>query len=263
MKTRHYMLLGAAALMLAGSFFLPNAVAAVTDMRRFDNLLMVDSQSISFEVAQELSLLERIALAANSNTEFLPLKTGNVMDTEAAADRVFLELERFAGSSPWKADFTEYLIEESTASLVIDTMIPSLNMIVWEFTLSDPSENEVMVIIDDETGVILRMVYKWKLFNFTPSDKEASGLPALPGLTEPSSRSDLTDEERHEVAQALADMMRAYYGQPVELGDYLYSENLSWYRADISDATGLVIPMYGVIRPTGFTINERVRRDQA
>jgi len=51
--------------------------------------------------------------------------------------------------------------------------------------------------------------------------------------------------------------MTAYYGFDVELADYQFSGSLSYYKAEIIDG-GLVVPMYGVVRATGFTINERV-----
>jgi len=239
MKIRYYLSLSAAVVILAGSFFLPNAVAGVTDMRRLDNLAMIDSDRISFEASPDLSLLERIALAANSNTEKLPLKTGNAMDVEAAKERALQELERFYSRDAFRFEFSEHIVEESTASLVIDTMEPALNMIVWELILVDPSENVLTVTIDDETGVILRLVHR--LVN---ADQQIAA-SAL-------------DDELHMTAQMLADMMTAYYGLTVELGDYLFSGHLSYYRADISDRRGLIIPMYGVVRASSFTMNERV-----
>jgi len=250
MKTRHYLLLAAVALILIGSFLLPNAVAGVTDLRTFDNLVIVDSQSVSFAVSPELSLIERITLAANSNTEFLPLKTGNVLDADLAEERAFRELERFWSRSVWSVDFGDCTVEESGASLIIDTEIPALNMVVWELTLSDTSENTVIVTIDDETGVILRLVCRWKLGSISQIKSDPP---------DPAGLSDLSDEERHDFAQSIADLMASYYRLPIELADYLYSESLSWYRTDVLDATtGQVISMYGVVRSTGFTMNEQV-----
>ena len=239
MKFRYYLILGAAAVILAGSFFLPNAVAGVTDMRRLDNLAMVASERISFEAAPDLSLLERIALASNSNTENLPLKTGNAMDEEAAKEKALQELERFYSQDAFRFEIRELAVEESTASLVIDTMEPALNMIVWELVLADPSENIVTVTIDDETGVILRLVHR-----LASAESQAISRPL--------------DDELHTTAQMLVDMMTAYYGLAVELGDYLFSGSLSYYRADVTDRRGVIIPMYGVVRARSFTMNERV-----
>ena len=246
MKIRHYLIFGAAALVLAASFFLPDAVAGVTDMRRFDNLIIVDTQSVSFDAAPELGLLDRLAIAANTSTESLPLKTGNVMDGDAAAECAFQELERFSRLSPWETDFDSYVVEESAASLMIDTMIPTLNMVVWDLTLTDPSENTIMVTVDDEMGVILRLVVRLKAGSITTTGAKSSDTPA------PS------DMELFNVAKALTEMMTDYYGLPVELADYLFSETFSYYKAEISDSRVHNIPMYGVISANRFTMNERV-----
>ena len=246
MKLKHYLLLGAAVLVLTGSFFLPDAVAGVTDMRRFDNLIILDTQSIIFDPAPELSLLDRLLIAANTSTESLPLKTGNVMDGDAATECVFRELERFSRLSPWDVDYSSYVVEESSASLMIDTMIPTLNMVVWDLTLTDTSDNTILVTVDDEMGVILRLVVRWRSGNINMTGSVPSGASA------PS------DAELYNVALILAEMMTDYYGLPVELADYLFSETFSYYKAEIADSRISSIPMYGIIRANGFTMNERV-----
>jgi len=246
MKIRHYLVFGAAALVLAASFFLPNAVAGVTDMRRFDNLIITDTQSISLDATPELSLIDRLALAGNTSTESLPLKTGNAMDNDAAVECVYRELERFSRLSPWKVDFGTFVAEEGAASLMIDTMIPALNMVVWDFTLTDPSDNALMVTIDDEMGVILRLVFRWRIGNLGQAGTGGSDSSAP------------TDAELFAIASSLTEMMTDYYGQPVELADYLFSETFSYYKAEISGGRDHAIPLYGVVRMTGFTMNERV-----
>jgi len=233
-------------MVLVGSFFLPNAVAEVTDMRRFDNLILIDTQSIRFDSAPELSLLDRLLIAANTSTESLPLKTGNVMDGDAAAECVLRELERFSRLSPWDVDYSGYAVEESTASLMIDTMIPTLNMVVWDLTLTDTSDNTIMVTVDDEMGIILRLVVRWRSGNVTMTGADSSG------ASTPS------DAELYNVAQVLTEMMTDYYGLHVELADYLFSETFSYYKAEIADSRISSIPMYGIIRANGFTMNERV-----
>jgi hypothetical protein len=52
-------------------------------------------------------------------------------------------------------------------------------------------------------------------------------------------------------------MMGAYYGLPVALADFHYSGGLAYYRADLSSG-GHVAQMFGVVRASNFTINERV-----
>jgi len=242
-KIRRNLMIIAAALILICSFFLPNAVAGVTDMRRLDSLTMIDSQSISFDFASELSLPERLALAASPNTERLPVITGNSMNEEAAATRAARELARFFRGAEFGPDYHDLSIADGSAALIIDTVAPSQNMIVWEFDMYDPVGNSVNVTIDDETGAIVRLIY-------IMSDR--IGFRATWESTRMA-----TDRQLFSVAQSLTEMMAEYYGITVELSDYQYSGDLSYYRADI-ESGGLVVPMYGVVRATNFTMNERL-----
>jgi len=244
MKIWHYLILIAVAVLLVGSFFLPNAVAGVTDSKRLENLIMVDSQSISFDSAPELDLPERLTLIANPNTEILPLKTGNAMDADAAKLRINQELERLFLGSPFQFDFRGHTVEESLASLVIDSKVPTHNMIVWELVLIDSSENSVTATLDDETGLILKLIYKL-------------GNKGNAIIVTGSS-----DDAFYSAAQSLAEMMKKYYGFPVTLADYEYSKKLAYYRADLFGG-GRVIPMYGAVRASSFTINERGGRRQS
>ena len=246
MKIWHYLLLVAASLSLIGFFFLPNAVAGITDSRRMDSLIMVDSQSTSFDTAAELALPERIALAANPQTEILPMKTGKAMDADTAKERVDRELARLFYNSPFRFDFNGYTVEESAAALVIDAAVPTLNMMIWELMLQDRSENTVTVALDDETGLILRLIYRFG------GDRDDFLVEA--GANDPS------DDAFYPTARSLAEMMREYYGLAVTLADYELGGNssMAYYRADLFGGNR-IIPMYGVVRATSFTINERLK----
>jgi len=242
MKVRHYLLLAAVAFSLIGSVFLPNVVAAVMDSRQLDNLIMIDSQSISFAEAPELSLPERIALVASPETDILPLKTGNFMDFDTAKNRANDELIRFFRDSPFQFDFSSYRVEEDKTELVIDTTVHSLNMIVWEFVLIDDFENTVIVSIDDETGTILKLIYRLGSLNRFFTWTGARGL---------------SDDDFYSTAESLAEMMREYYELPIILADYHLSGSIAYYKANLFGQNRL-IPMFGVVRATSFTINERI-----
>ena len=216
----------------------------MTDLRRLDNLAMIDSQSISFEAVPELSLPERISLVASPATEILPLKAGNAMGLDAAEERVVRELERFFRTGPFEFDFTGDIEVEGTAALIIDSEVPILNMIIWEFDVFDSAGNVVTVTLDDETGVILKMIYRrWRTGSYM-SDNRNSFMAVA------------TDEELHSAAQSLADMMADYYRALILLADYEFSGSLSYYRADLYTGEA-VVPMFGVVRAISFTINER------
>jgi len=241
------LVLGAASLALIGSLFLPNAVAGITDSNKLNNIIMIDSQRISFDTAPELGLPDRIALISDSGTEILPLNSGNVMDEESASGRAINELEGFFRGGPYSFGFRTCKTEECVAAFVINMNDPSVNMIVWELTLIDAQENTALVTIDDETGVILKIIYR-------PASKNQNSNTA-----NNSQQQDLTDSQLYSNAETLSELMKAYYGLNIILGDYHYSGSFSYYRADLSDS-GRVIPMFGVVRPAGFTMNERVTR---
>ena len=241
MGLRHYLLLSVAVLLLVGSFFLPSAVAMVTDLGRLDNLIMIDSQSVGVHSTQELAKTERIALAASPNTEILSLKTGNEMGIDEAKETTSKELANFFGDGPFQFDFSEYTVVEGVAALIIDAKVPTLNMIVWEFALVDRLGNTVTVMIDDETGMILKLIYGYGDMNDYPNATESQGS---------------LDEQFYATARSLTEAMKEYYGLLVTLADYEFSDSMAYYKAEIISGNR-IIPMYGVVRATSFTMNER------
>ena len=244
-KIRRGLTLGAASLLLLGSFFLPNAVAGIADSGRFENLIMIDSQSISFDSAPELGIPDRIALIANSGAEIMPLISGNAMDEEKAGATAIREFTRLLLGGPFDFDFRTCKVEECASAFVIDTVNPSLNMIVWELTLSDAPDNKAILTVDDETGMILKIILRQAVRNQnTAAENNAS-------------QQSLTNEELLKNALSLTELMKEYYSLPIILGDYYFNGSYSYYRADLPDG-GRVIPMFGVVRSTGFTMNERV-----
>jgi len=245
MKIKRYILLGMAVLLLVGSLFLPDAVAGVTDSRRLNNITLIDSQSIVFEALPTLSLSERLELAANPNTEMVAWKSGNKMDAEAAEERAIRELIRFFRGSTFEFNSKDFLVEDSAAVFIIDPQTPTVNLIVWELTLVDSNENIANIIIDDETGYIMKIVFRQGRPN-----QNAPGMNGAPAATG-------TDEELHATALHLTELMSDYYGLSISLADYHFSGSISYYRADIRDH-GRIIPMFGVVRSSSFTMNERV-----
>jgi len=246
MKLSRGLVLGAAVLALLGCFFLPNVVAGITDSRRLDSLSTIDSQRVSFDSVPELSLRERIILASSSNTEVAVLRTGNVMDVTTANEVSIRELISFFHEvGPSVFDFERCKVDEATALLVIDSLIPSLYMIIWEFVFSDPYGASISVALDDETGVILRMVYK-----------RGSGNPLFEGVY-PAVLPEPSDEVFYAAVLHLTELMTEYYGLPVVLADYDYGGTVAYYRADILFGD-VAVHTYGVVRISDYTINERV-----
>ena len=246
MKPKYILLLSAAALVLIGSFFLPTAVAGITDSRKLNNLITIDSQSISFNSAPELDIPERLALLASPATELLALKTGQVMSHVTVGDRVIAELGRFFRGGPFAFYYDKQIVEECAAAFLIDSENPSVNLIVWELTLSDSLGNSTNVIVDDETGTILKLIYRWE-----------SGSVLFPGGINNAPNPGLSDEELSAAALSLSEMMSNYYGAAVTLADYQFSGSLAYYRADMPNGAE-VISMFGVMRSNSFTMNEKL-----
>ena len=238
------LVLSAMALLLVGSFLLPNAVAGITDSSRLNNITTIDSQSIVVDSTPALSLPERIALTANPNAELLAWRSGNNMDAEAAERRAVLELARFLRGGSFVFDFHNCSVDESSAVFIIDPEIPTLSMVVWELTLVDAGENTAILTIDDETGVILKIIYKQARQN-----GNGTGAGSAPVVSS-------TDENLHAAALELIGLMEEYYHLTIILADYYFRSSLSYYRADIPGHNP-VVRMFGVVRATSFTMNER------
>lgn len=251
MKIKNILPAAAGALALIGSFFLPNAVAAITDSRRLDNYAMVDSQRISFDATPELALPERIALVANPNAEFLALKTGQAMTFDIASERAVEALESFFSGGCFPFVFSAQVVKECVAMFAIDSENPSVNMIIWEMTMTDRYGNETALTIDDETGAILKIIY-WCVETISPFSGAPDDMHFPDNAEKPENSLDAT-------ALRLSYLISAYYGElglTAALADYQFSGSLAYYRADVSGEDE-VIPMYGVVRATGFTMNER------
>jgi len=242
MKPRHYVALIIAALVVIASFFMPNAVAHITDMRRLDNLTRVDSEFIRLEAAPYLTISERLALAGNSNTNTMPLTTGLTMDSVEASAVARREITRFFSGGGFTLNYMTSTISDGIASFIIDRDQPSLYMIIWEFEMVDDLGNSVIAIIDDATGIIMRLIYR-----------QGNGGRNLIDVPENTS----TDEMLFIAARALAYMMNRYYELYVILADYNFATTLAFYRADVTEGSN-VIPLYGVVRASSFTMNERV-----
>ena len=235
-------MIAAAAAVLVVCFFMPNIVAAVTDAATIDSLVTTESRTINVETKLDLGIPERIALVANRNVETLPINTGRAMDAAQAESKAKAELTAFftlsaagqgaAGPFGFAPESSE--AEEGGAVFIVNTDDPSVNMVIWEFTLKDSTGNKMKITLDDETGVILKLIY-------------ASETAAGPGAS--------TDSAMYDSALRLATLMAAYYDMPIKLADYMYIGELAYYRADLT-AGGIEIPMYGVVRPSGFTMNE-------
>ena len=245
MNLKRYILLAAAGLVLVGSFFLPNFVAGVMDTRMLDSLATIDAQSISISTEPVLGLSQRIALAASPNTEMWALTTGQVMEIETAKTRVVHEIARFFRGDSFEFVAGDYDVEDGSAVLVIDSEDTSITLIMWEFKVFDRQKNEMTITIDDETGMILKLIYQQGIAE--PLPEESTGEEAF----------GLVNGDLHDVALRLTEMMTAYYGLTIRLGDYQLGNDLAYYRADIYSG-GPVTLMYGVVRVTGFTMNERV-----
>ena len=252
---KRYILPLIAVILVIGSFLMPDAVAGIMDSRRLDNLTIIDTQSISFEIVSELSLPQRIALAASTSAEIMSIETGQIMDIRMAGEKAASELERFFASSGYEFPADEFAVSSGDAVFIIDAADPTINMIVWELVVQHKNSSEVTVTVDDETGIILKMIFHYgdnMIFPFESDDDFVDSAP------EPNVIIEVNGDMMHSAAQLLTKMMTEYYGLPIRLAAYELAANgvLAYYRAEMH-GDGMDIPMFGVIRSTGFTMNER------
>ena len=245
MRIKSYLLPIAAVLALLVGFFMPSAIASMTDSRRIGSLSVIDTQSISFEVNPEtgLNMAQRISLAASMNTELFSIESGQHMDQDAAGSKAVSELAGFFIGGGIEVNADECVVESSSASLVIDARDPSLNMIIWEIRILNEVLGEMTVTIDDETGIILRIINRQTNM-------------ALLGNYIDDAPQELLEAIMNTAAQTLASMLTEYYGVPVVLEAYEYGSVMAYYTVVLYDH-GMEVPMYGVIRSIGFTMNER------
>ncbi|MCL2045649.1 MAG: hypothetical protein FWG88_04620 [Oscillospiraceae bacterium] len=246
-----YLPIVAVGISLVGSFYLPNAVANVMDARTLDNLMIIEAENISFETELNMSIPDRIALLSNPFTEMLSIATGQTMNMELARESAIRELQRFFGGKLIEFDVDDCTAEDGNAVFVIETDNPTVNLIIWEFRVFDGNGNEVNVSIDDETGIILKLIYQRRnALNTNQSNTSQSN-------TNTTNNSVISKDELYSIALEMTEMMSDYYGVPVRLGDYQLGANIAYYRADLFDR-GMVIPMYGVVRSNSLTMNERL-----
>ena len=228
---------GAVAFVLIGSFFLPNIVAGVTDARTLDKLAMADMQGFNFDSAPLLGIAERIELVASRGIEKIPIKTGRALDTSSATDKAITELARCFKGGPLRFDFDKSTVTDGGAAFVINTAEPSVNMIVWDFVLNDPAENTMTITLDDETGVIIKVIYR--------GDVEPGASYAGPD-----------GDALYLVTLELTEMIADYYRMQVILADYMLNGDIAYYKAELT-SSDMVIPMYGIARAHVFTMNEQ------
>lgn len=230
------MLAVAALVLLFGSFFLPNIVADVTDARTLGKLAFLDTQDFSFDSVPILGVADRIELVANRHIERIPLDTAGQREIAIAADKAISELERCIRGGPLEFDFRRCTVGEGGAVFLIDTAEPSVNMVVWEFILNDPAENTITATLDDETGLIVKVIYK------SASEADETG-------------SD-NEDKLYEIAFEMIKMVERYYRLPVVLADYTRNSNIAYYKAELTSGDK-VVPMYGIVRAHIFTMNEQ------
>ena len=223
---------------IIGCFFLPSTVAGIMDRQSLGKLIITDSSSISYEATPDLPLTSQLRLMANTNAESAQLKTGKNMDSEAAFRKVMTELRWFDKGGELGFDYASCSATEIQAGFVIHTEDPSINMIIWLFQLVDAEGNTLAVVIDDETGLIMHMFYRRGVTKAEPRLAEGYG-----------------DAELEKFAYRLAELMNDYYGYDVSIKEYAFIGSLGYYNAELRSGE-TVIPLYGIVQESGFSINE-------
>ena len=224
---------------MAACFFLPDTVAGIQDTQAIGKLNIEDSNSISVETNPEMTLSERLTLISISNSLSVPVKNGKKLNIVTSFDRVVADLKSVFVEDGLGFDFDKVTVDLQETLLIIDADDPSINMLVWRFVLQSPSGETITLVMDDETGTILQLIYKFNQNSLIVSDKR-------PNLS----------AEFNEIGITLSQLLTDYYGVTVTLSEFELLGSLGFYKAELWES-GLAIPMFGIIQNGSISINDR------
>lgn len=143
-------------LVIIGGLLLPNLTFAVQDVRTVGIIEVEDAQAVSFEANSDMTVVDRMLIAVNSPT--LQINNGRMMDADMAFERVIEELSKLEKDTFFDIEPTEFEMSSYEIYYQIDADDPTRNMVTWYMYLTTETVS-LLVAIDDETGIILRLGY--------------------------------------------------------------------------------------------------------
>ena len=147
----------AAALILAVSFFLPTYISVLRDRQSLDILSVAEGMSAGFQTSSKLTMPDRLSLINSAGN--MELANGKNLDSETAYQRALDELRSFNSSGFMAFDFNSWQLLKCGVSFYIDSENPSKNLIVWYIVIEDTLSHSIEALVDDETGKLLSVGY--------------------------------------------------------------------------------------------------------
>ncbi|MDY3618985.1 hypothetical protein [Agathobaculum sp.] len=143
------------ALLVTTGFFMPGLTGAVEDRRQAERIDRHEADSVRLDSQGKTNLMDKLRLASDSYTK-VPLQTGVRLkeeNVEEYAEKFAALLEEnglISAIKDWKLGTDSFL--------VISGDDPSLSGIIWNCVLGNDTA-ELMMAIDDETGMVLAFRY--------------------------------------------------------------------------------------------------------
>ncbi len=220
----------AAALILAGGFFMPSFITGLKDRQTIEEYTVADSSSISFETKSELGILDRLRMITSVGS--IPLENGDKLKSDTAYQCALTELARLNAGGWMAFDFENCQMYGYYISFYVDSIDPAKNMIVWHLNLGDEAGRAIYAAVDDETGILLSLEY------YT---KDASGeiyYEKVPNRGTPGE----PDYERYYDKlivdpEKLKDSVADYYGLETGSMEYIKDSVIFHYELELRDGS--------------------------
>ncbi len=163
-------------LVLILGFILPTLVVRVQDMRMDQTQERMAATSVQLDMASSLTVLQKMRLVAEADAP-VALDTAQNMDEEQALTVLMDGLQTIM-----EFDTGDILPSVNGFSEVSHTirlqMSDDQSLIYWEFWLADGDGNQIGVMVDDDTGIILSLHYTISI----PDPQEEGPDPPTPPL---------------------------------------------------------------------------------
>lgn len=145
--------------LLAAVFFVgicfPSVVGAVQDIQIGRMRDMVVAKAVQLKMSSNLTMIQKLTVVKEGAASAVKLESAQKMDYQEAyksmTDGLKLLLPDFA-------PYTEADFEETEHSIEL-RMYEENSVILWRFVLEDKNKNQMQVLLDDDTGLILAFCY--------------------------------------------------------------------------------------------------------
>ena len=143
-----------AAVFLVGVCF-PSVVGAVQDIQIGRMSDQVEAKTVQLKMSSNLTIVQKIEVVKEGESSAVKLESAQKMEYQEAYKAVTEGLEVLLSEFiPYtKAEFSE---KEYSIEL---RMYEENSVILWRFVLEDENKNEIQVLLDDDTGLILAFQY--------------------------------------------------------------------------------------------------------